>query len=118
VLASCENEIQVPVNVSWDSPENAREFMLQFMNTSYSNTIRSLESSVTVFVPYGTYSATLCTINRCGQACRDPKVFTAEPQPRPEETTCSTVSDSSTTSNNTNDNSKSHISLKINDVHI
>ena len=63
--------MQVPVNVSWDSPDNAQEFTLQIMNPTYSTTIRSLESRVTVWLPYGTYSATLCATNRCGQECRD-----------------------------------------------
>ena len=63
--------MQVPVNVSWNSPENAQEFMLQIRSTDYSTAIRSLESSITTLLPYGTYSATLCTINRCGKTCQD-----------------------------------------------
>ena len=73
---------QVPVNVSWDSPENAQEFMLQIIgkNTDY---IRSLENDVTVLLPYGNYSATLCAINRCGNTCQDhPNFFSVEPQQR------------------------------------
>jgi hypothetical protein len=94
VLANSSEEMaQVPVNVSWDSPESAQEFILQISNMDYDNIIRSLINSVTVLLPYGTYSATLCTRNRCGttMACRDfPNIVIAEPQPRPEET----VSDS------------------------
>ena len=78
---------QVPVNVSWDSPENAQEFMLKIIgkNTDYNITIRSLENNVTVLLPYyGTYSATLCAINHCGNTCWDyPNIFSAEPQQRP-----------------------------------
>lgn len=75
---------QVLVNVSWNSPENTREFMLQIKNTAYNNTIRSLENSVTILLPYGEYSATLCAINRCGETCQDyPNIFSAEPRPRP-----------------------------------
>lgn len=85
LVSSSKNMTQVPVNVSWDSPENAQEFMLQIMNTSYSTTVRSLESSVTVPLPYGTYSATLCAINRCGQECRDySNIFRIEPQQPPQ----------------------------------
>lgn len=81
-VALSEDMAQVPVNVSWDSPENAQEFMLQIKNTGYKNTIRSLENSVTVLLPRGTYSATLCTINRCGKTCQDfSNIFSAEPQP-------------------------------------
>ena len=70
--SSSEDVIQVPVNVSWDSPENAQEFMLQIKNTDYNNIIHSLENSVTVLLPYyGTYSATLCAINHCGKICQD-----------------------------------------------
>jgi hypothetical protein len=73
----------VPVNVSWDSPENAQESMLQIKNTDYYNIIHSLENSVIVLLPYGTYSATLCTINRCGKTCRDyPNIFSVEPRDR------------------------------------
>ena len=71
--------MQVPVNVSWDTPENAQEFMLQIQGTDYNNTIRSLENSITVLLPPGTYSATLCAINRCGKTCRDyPNIFSAQ----------------------------------------
>ena len=63
--------MQVPVDVSWDSPNNTEEFMLQIMNSDYSTTVRSVESNVTVLLPPGTYSATLCAINRCGRECRD-----------------------------------------------
>ena len=68
--------------------------MLQIMNSSYSTTVRSLESSVTVQLPYGNYSATLCAINRCGQECRnysninitraEPPQTTQPPQPTSE----------------------------------
>ena len=94
--------MQVPVDVSWDSPDNAQEFMLQIMNPTYSTTIRSLESSVTVKLPCGTYSATLCAINRCGQECRDfPDIFIIEPQQpqQPQQTTQTPEEDSNSKSN-------------------
>ena len=76
---------QVAVNVSWNAPENAQEFMLKIQNADYTNTIRSLENSVTVLLPYGNYLATLCTINRCGKTCREyPNILiSAEPQQTP-----------------------------------
>ena len=77
--SSSEDVIQVPVNVSWDLPENAQEFMLQIKSTDYNNTIHSLENSITVLLPRGTYSATLCAMNRCGKTCRDyPNIFSAQ----------------------------------------
>lgn len=75
--------MQVPVNVSWDSPENAQEFMLQIIskNTDFNITIGFFESNVTTFFPYyGTYNATLCSINRCGKTCQT-KTFNIEPPP-------------------------------------
>ena len=84
LASSSEDMTQVPVTVSWDAPENAQEFMLQIQNTDYDNTIRSLEKSVTVLLPYGTFSATLCTINRCGETCQDhSNSFSTGPQPTP-----------------------------------
>ena len=78
---------KVPVNVSWDSPENAQEFMLEIIgeNANYSTTVH-LQSSVTVFLPYGNYSATLCTVNRCGKTCLDNSTdFSVKPrQQRPD----------------------------------
>jgi hypothetical protein len=105
VLGSSENMTQVLVMFFWDLPANAQEFMLQIMNTSYSNTIRSLENNVIIPLPYGNYSATLCTINRCGQTCQDySNIVIPEPQQRPEETECDC---------NTYRLCKSRISLKI-----
>ena len=37
----------------------------------FNNTIRSIENSVIMLLPYGTYSATLCTVNNCGKTCKD-----------------------------------------------
>ena len=80
---SSENVTRVPVNISWDSSENAQEFKLQINSTGYNNTIRSLENSVTTFLPRGNYSATICSINRCGETCRNySNIFSAEPQQR------------------------------------
>ena len=82
IASLSEDRTQVAVNVSWDSPENVQEFVLQIQSTNYNNTIRSLENSVTVLLPYGSYSATLCTINRCGETCQDhPNSFSTGPQP-------------------------------------
>ena len=63
--------VQVPVNISWDSPEDAQEFILQIYNNEFNDTMRSIENSLVVLLPYGTYSATLCTVNRCGKICQD-----------------------------------------------
>ena len=60
------------MNISWDSPGDTEEFILQINNNmNFNNTIRSIENSVIMLLPYGTYSATLCTVNGCGKTCQD-----------------------------------------------
>ena len=70
ISPSCEGLTQTPVNISWDSPSN-QEFMLRIYNTDYNDTVHSFENSVIVLLPPGTYSITLCAINRCGNTCQN-----------------------------------------------
>ena len=76
--------IQVPVHLSWDSPENAQEFILQieyYINGEYNNTFRSLENDVTVLLPYyGYYSVNICCVNCCGKACENFSMSISGPQ--------------------------------------
>ena len=71
-LSPCD-ATQRAVNISWVSRDNAQNYTLTISNPTngYTSTIHSLENTVTVLLPYGTYSANLCAINRCGSDCRD-----------------------------------------------
>ena len=71
VQNECEEGTAVSVNISWSSPDNADEVILQLQSMNYNTTVHSRVNSVTKLLPRGIYSVSLCTRNRCGQFCQN-----------------------------------------------
>ena len=83
-----EGTEEVLVPFSWKKKKNAQEYSLQLNNdlTGFAKTTQSRENSVTLLLPYGDCNATLCVINRCGEACSNHSVFIPRPKPQLEKT--------------------------------
>ena len=84
-----EETEQVLVRFSWIPSKYAQKYILELNNSEAElvDSIWSLESSVTLLLPYGDYSATLCVVNRCGRACSNHSMSIPRPTPQPETTT-------------------------------
>ena len=66
--------MQIPVEISWDSQENAEKFTVQINNNNNEciDIAFSLTNHVIVTLPYyGYYSVNICSVNRCGNTCLD-----------------------------------------------
>ena len=82
-----EETEEVLVHFSWNPSENAEAYTLQVNNSAVVIEIRSLESSATLLLQYGNYSATLCVLNRCGKACSNHSTSIPRPEPQQNSTT-------------------------------
>lgn len=78
-----EEREEVLVHFSWAPSNNVQEYTLQLNNNAV---VRSLETNLTLLLPYGNYSTTLCTVNRCGKAaCNNQPVFIPMPTVTPQQ---------------------------------